>query len=142
MKLARALKEKNKQAKELQTLISRAVSNNSRVKGAITHYDPKALMVEVDAKLREYVNFKTQLFQAAAEIRNKIFLLSELRSLRQTLQSMSTTEGVQKDRYDNNATEYVVSINAVEKDAMLKTLDTEIDQLQEEIDAFNATKNI
>ena len=76
MKLARALKDKNKRAKKVATLINRMTTTNSYLEGATPAYDSREVFKEIKTEIYDFVAFKTALFDSTSGIRAKIFLIS------------------------------------------------------------------
>jgi hypothetical protein len=66
----------------------------------------------------------------------------ELKSLLNRIQSLSTTEGVYKDRYAPEGSTFACDITQLEKDAKIEELESAIESLQDELDYFNATTEI
>lgn len=151
MNLAKALKEKNKKAKQISKLIQKVLNNNVYSEGEQPAYDSKILLEEVRKAIAEFVEFKTKLFNATAPIRSKIFEMGELRSLMSNLNSLQTGKSAYNHLYgmrrrgaagEETEVKNVVAIGEKEKDELLLELEGKIEKLQDEIDVFNATTQL
>jgi len=147
MKLSKALKVKGKKLKEYQTALSRAVSNNSYDVDTKANkiYDSKELLAKSQDLLNDYVAFKAAIHNTSAPIRSKIFRLGELKSFLDHINDMSTVTGIHKSgSYSRTSVinTYKADISETEKNDLIKLLEDEIEEIQEEIDAFNATTDL
>lgn len=144
MKLAKALKEKNKKVKKLKTLSDRINSNNSYIKGTTPTYDAKKLWEEYNAALEDLIKFKAAIALTNAGIAEKIIRMAELKSKISSFHYMPITEGIQLShrREGVEPPEYIAVVNEKEKDELMEKTQEEIDNLQEEIDTYNATTEL
>ena len=146
MKLAKALKLKSKKLKEYQTSLSRTISNNSYDVDEADNriYNSKQLLTETQELLNDYVTFKAAIHNTSAPIRSKIFRLGELKSFLSNINSMYTIAGVKKiNSYkESGVVTYKADISEIEKNNLIKSLEDEIEQLQDEIDLFNAVTDL
>lgn len=104
--------------------------------------------------INDIVNIKTALHKATDPIRDKIFRLSELKSLINQIQSIDTTNGVHildncasTMRYSDQSSEpvkihYHAIILEQTKRNMIEQLSNDIDKIQNEINVFNYHHNI
>ena len=81
MNIKQALKEKNKLAKKVTDLMDRTNRNNSMDEGAVRSYDPKESLEQALQMVDDLVNLKTKMHMANAEVYDKIFRMSEYKSL-------------------------------------------------------------
>ena len=139
MNLSKALKEKNKKAKKMASLISRVNTSNIFVEGKPPAYDAKESLELAKEEVANFVKFKTALFAATNPIREQIFELGELKSLIKSLNNLSTTPPSGYGYAGVVEVNYSVTISQLEKDSIIEELEKRIEQLQDEIDAFNAT---
>ena len=142
MNLAKALKVKNKKLAEYNKTLQKVMAYNSYDVTSKKDYNAKALLDLAETQLQEYVLFKTAIHTASQPVRDKIFLIGELKSLLNRIQNLSTTEGVYKDRYAPEGSTFACDINQLEKDAKIEALEAGIEKLQDELDYFNATTEI
>jgi hypothetical protein len=142
MNLAKALKVKNKKLAEYNKTLQKVMAYNSYDVTSKKDYNAKTLLDLAETQLQEYVLFKTAIHTASQPVRDKIFLIGELKSLLNRIQNLSTTEGVYKDRYAPEGSTFACDINQLEKDAKIEALEAGIEKLQDELDYFNATTEI
>lgn len=142
MTLKQALKLKNKLVQDLNELTARLQNNNSIVEGNIRDYSAKETLSEIYRKVDELTIIKTKIHRANFEVYDKIFLLSELKSLVTKMKSLDCTNGTAVDYYSRRSDNQLIKnaeISVVERDNEIKFLETRIDQIQDELDHFNAT---
>ena len=144
MNINKALKEKNKLVKSILERSKRITDENSVIVGAVRNYSPTVELDVMMEEIDELVNLKASIHKANAEVYDKIFRLSELKNLAKTLRGVSTQEGnVNRGRYgDTTIMTYESEIKTSEKDSMIKNIEFQIETLQDELDAHNATKSI
>lgn len=159
MKLAKALKEKNRIAGEinrLKTLISR--ENSRDVKSSST-VDVSSLWIDLLNTTEKLIKVKTEIFKANVGIYDKIVRMAELKGRSSWLSTISTNNEKIENPYGTNimVTEYkacmalnqnvnildlVRQFKLEDVDRMTKDLQDEIAKLQDEIDEYNATVSI
>jgi len=159
MKLAKALKEKNRIAGEinrLKTLISR--ENSRDVKSSST-VDVSSLWIDLLNTTEKLIKVKTEIFKANVGIYDKIVRMAELKGRSSWLFTINTNNEKIENPYGTNimVTEYkacmalnqnvnildlVRQFKLEDVDRMTKDLQDEIAKLQDEIDEYNATVSI
>jgi hypothetical protein len=144
MNIKQALKEKNKLAKKVTDLMDRTNRNNSMDEGAVRSYDPKESLEQALQMVDDLVNLKTKMHMANAEVYDKIFRMSEYKSLVKYLKTLNCSQGtIVTSRYgDSTARQMTTVITEVERDALVEKYETLIDTLQTELDTHNATTHI
>jgi len=145
MKLAKALKLKNKLAGEVAHLKEVLTEQNSRSSKQKFDYDNKQVLADLRAKIAELVATKAAIGAANAEVYPKIFRLAELKGLATTLKALSTKEGVYAESLgyaQSVEVEYIAQIKKAEVDKLAQELETEIQELQDALDEFNFTRSI
>ena len=144
MNIKQALKEKNKLAKKVTDLMDRTNRNNSMDEGAVRSYDPKESLEQALQMVDDLVNLKTKMHMANAEVYDKIFRMSEYKSLVKYLKTLNCSQGtIVTSRYgDTTARQMTTVITEVERDALVEKYETLIDTLQTELDTHNATTHI
>jgi len=144
MNIKQALKEKNKLAKKVTDLMDRTNRNNSMDEGAVRSYDPKESLEQALQMVDVLVNLKTKMHMANAEVYDKIFRMSEYKSLVKYLKTLNCSQGtIVTSRYgDSTARQMTTVITEVERDALVEKYETLIDNLQTELDTHNATTHI
>ena len=89
------------------------------------------------------IEIKTKIHKANVEVYDKIFRLSELKSLAKKFSQINCDEGKVSDRYSRTEPSFkTAEISVVERDVRVKMIEEEIESLQEELDTHNATKTI
>ena len=143
MKLAKALKLKNKKLKEYKSTLMKVIQNNSYDIDNKSIYNSTDLYNEAVAMLGDYLNLKTAIHTTSEPIRLKIFQLGELKSLLNTVNGLDTKSGVHKEGYrEVTLRTYEASITEEEKNAKVKNIEDSIELIQDEIDTFNATTEL
>jgi len=144
MNIKQALKEKNKLAKKVTDLMDRTNRNNSMDEGAVRSYDPKESLEQALQMVEDLVNLKTKMHMANAEVYDKIFRMSEYKSLVKYLKVLNCSQGtIVTSRYgDSTARQMTTVISEVERDSLVEKYETLIDNLQTELDTHNATTQI
>jgi hypothetical protein len=145
MKLSKALKLKNKKISEYNTLISKMSSHNSYDVDSKKVYNSKELYMETLVKMLDLVKFKAAIHSTSDPIRADIFRLGELKNLINYVNRLDTREGVVKEssyRGEPTTSTLVVDFNELEKVALLKSIQDEIEEIQDKIDTFNAVTEL
>ena len=94
-------------------------------------------------KTNELIALKTAIHLANAPVYNKIFRLSELKSVVKFLNALNCSEGKEQNRYGNTESRIMeVEIGIVDRDNKVKEFETEIDKIQDELDYYNATTEL
>jgi hypothetical protein len=141
MTIKQALKLKNKLVHELNELLVRLHKNNSVIEGNQRDYSTKETLAVIYTKVDELTALKTQIHQANSVVYDKIFLLSELKSVVKNLKALDCTSGISEDYYsrrNETPTLKTSEITAVERDNEVKFLESRIEQLQDELDYHNS----
>ena len=143
MKLSKALKLKNKKVTDYNNTITKMVSYNSYDLESKKVYDSKLLLEESLTKMEDLIKFKAAIHNTSAPIREKIFKLGELKNFIMNLNRLNTSEGKVRNGYGSDVvTIYVCDIDELEKVKLIEKTQEEIEQLQDEIDVFNATTEL
>lgn len=144
MKIAQALKQKKVLVGEIEQVWNKLLTSNSISEGNTRTYSPKQLKNEIASKTTELVALKLALYNANKPIQEKIFLRDELKTQAQKIKCLNTTSGVNYG-YGNtkeNAVKYEAEISELEKDAMIKAYEDQINKIQDELETFNHTTDI
>src|SRR3989304_7125363 len=96
MKLYKALKLKKKLIGEISALRSKIQEKNSYAVGSLNpdNYNVPNLYRDLNEKINSLVDLKVAINSANIGIRDKIFVLSELKALISMLKVLPTTEGI------------------------------------------------
>ena len=144
MNLTKALKHKKKLVKQIDEMFIRFQKYNSQPVDQVgTGYNPEEAYTKWISLTNELVNLKTKIQNANAPIADKIFRLGEVKNLISRIRGLDTKSGIVRDRYRaEELITYVAYMDLFTKDNLIKGWEEEIEQLQEEIEAFNAITKI
>ena len=135
MNLAKALKQKNRLIQTINELQSEVQRSNSYREDGVRKIDTHKSMEDLAAATEKLIKLKIAIFIASTPMRENILRLGELKSRIQFLKGINTQEGY-VDNYEGK-TLYSVEydINYIKNE--VKTCESLIDELQEELDKFN-----
>lgn len=88
------------------------------------------------------IELKTALYKGNHGIQESLFILGEKKSEIDFYNSLNTREGKDRHWQQNTEVEYVCTINKEQVDERVKSLEVEIDALQDAVDAYNHTTKI
>lgn len=144
MKLAKALKQKNKLGAKLRVLQSRIQQNNSWQEGANHPYDAAEVYSEYHKVQNELVKLKVAINKANLPITEKIIRMAELKSEVGIFSYITTTKGTYESGRGEDKRVIIqnATYDETTKDAMVEGIQEEIEKLQEEIDQFNAVTDV
>lgn len=146
MTIKQALKYKNKLVSKMNIEFNRVNQYNSVEDGEKRPYSASEALSKYFELSNELVELKTKLHKANAEVYDKIFLLSELKSRISKLQILDCSEGKVSDRFSrihgDAAVIKTVQITILERDALIQEIESKIEEVQEELDLHNATTEI
>lgn len=142
MNIKQALKQKNKQIKLNMENYSKVASYNSVEEGVERPYNPEESLKAWMDGVNDLINLKTQIHRANAKVYDKIFRLAELKSLVKQLKNLDCSTGKQSSYRREEPVIKTSVISLLKRDEMVKSLEAEIEQLQEDLDAHNAKTKI
>lgn len=142
MNVKQALKLKGKILTEISELNGIAKTHNSIQAGNIRRFSVVESLSIAGELTNTLVDLKTKIHLANGLVYSKIFLMAELKGRVKVLKSISTEEGTQSARYSSLPELKEVELTAVDVRNMVKDLETQIEQLQDELDVHNATTQI
>jgi hypothetical protein len=142
MNVSQALKKKNKLAVELKKQYAIAQKFNSQEVGNPRRYSVLEALKNATEITTELVELKTKIHLANAPVYDKIFRMAELKGRIKELKKIPTDEGKQEGRYGSPASEKEVEIDIAQMDNMISVIETEIEEIQAELDRHNALTNI
>ena len=141
--LAKALKLKKRIVQKLSQVQTDIAANNSTMVGAVKEVDVKALIDLRATLVASLIELKVKLATANLSIVPKILRLAELKSENTWLGTVGTQRGkVKRSSYSEEIDEFETVLTKADVDAKVKANEAVIDQLQEELDAYNATTKI
>ena len=144
MTIKQALKQKNKLIKQIGENTKLMQEYNSIEVGNERPYSSTELLAQISEDTKELARLKSLIHIANTPILNEIFLMSELKSIVQSLKKMDCTEGKSnRDRYRLESESFKTSeISLVKRNETIKELEARIEEIQDRLDVFNATTQI
>lgn len=141
--LTKALKLKNRLVGRLAQVQSDIQSNNTRYEGQQVQVDVLALSALREELVTAVIDLKTEIERANHTTIDRIIRqLGEHKSTLVFLKGLTTTDGLQPNHYAEKDLAYVSVIKKPDVDAKVKLIEKEIDDLQDQIDAYNGTTRI
>lgn len=138
--LAKAFKERSRLNRKIHDALELVRDENSIVEGGVRSIDVRRKFAEVKALGTKMILLKQAIDRANAGIADKLVEIVELKELRSRLMAIPAHDGRQKTFPE----EYVLTaeIKKAELIAEAEELQNRIDELQDEIDDFNARTRI
>ena len=140
MNIKSALKYKNKITSNIQKQLGKVTAYNSADEGTNKPYSAKEGWKNYVELTNELIALKTSIHKANAPVYDKIFRLSELKSMVTNLKRFDCSEGmVSTGRWgaEPQSKVKVAEITITERDGLVEFYEAEIDQIQDELDYFN-----
>jgi hypothetical protein len=142
MNITKALKTKKKLIKQTSDVFQKFKEFNSYPTGKDPEYNPEVLFNNYMENVNQIVALKTAIHKANVDIYEKIFRLSELKSVISNLKSLHIQNGRIIDRYSGLTHDYTSFLTLVARDKAIEQLENEIEKIQDELEAHNATTQI
>ena len=143
MTIKQALKEKNRLIKAIDDEFKKIQAYNSIDESNTRPYSTQTSLENILVLEDALIDIKTQIHRANMGVYDKIFRLSELKSLAKKLNQIDCSEGKVVDRYSRSeAVVKTAEITVIDRDTRVKMIEEEIELLQEELDTHNATTSI
>ena len=144
MTIKQALKQKNKLIKQIGENTKLMQEYNSIEVGNERPYSSFILLGQISEDTKELAKLKAKIHIANTPVLEDIFLMSELKSMTQSLKKMDCTEGKSnKDRYRMESEIVKTSeISLVLRNVTIKEMEEQIEEIQDRLDVFNATTQI
>jgi hypothetical protein len=146
MNIKQALKRKNKLVKEISVEFDRVQRYNSVMDGTERVYDPRLAMDNYVRKTNSLIALKTAIHQANAPMYDRIFRLSELKSVISKMKGVDCNHGPVLSRggygTPSETHQIVAVIQVIERDQIVEKLEAEIEMIQEELDRWNVITEI
>ena len=146
MTLAKALKHKNRVAQKIARISDDIRANNSILAVTAAEVDVCALD-EMRKTLTDYlVALKTAIHRASDSVRDKIFMLAELKGSIGFYRSVCTQHGKREShRFGGGGDEFVEHKAVIRKEAVdriVAELEERIDAIQDQLEEFNVSTKI
>ena len=142
MNVKQALKVKNKLVTEMKASYAILQKYNSIEEGNPRRYSMTNTLEKIKTLQAELVDLKTKIHKANQPVYDKIFALAELKGMIKELKKVSTEEGKVNERYGSVVSVKEVELNVTDIDTAVSILESQIEQLQNELDVHNATTQI
>jgi uncharacterized small protein (DUF1192 family) len=142
MNVKQALKVKNKLVTEMKAAYGILQKYNSIEEGNPRRYSMTNTLEKIKTLQAELVELKTKIHKANQPVYDKIFALAELKGMIKELKKVSTEEGKVNERYGSVVSVKEVELNVTDIDTAVSILESQIEQLQNELDVHNATTQI
>jgi hypothetical protein len=144
MTIKQALKQKNKLVKNITENTKLMQQHNSIEVGNQRPYSSSMLYNEIQKDTKELASLKARIHIANTPVMEDIFWMSEMKSTIAALKKMDCTEGKSnRDRYRMESEIVLTSeISLVNRNQMIKLMETNIEEIQDKLDTFNATTEI
>jgi hypothetical protein len=143
MNIKKALKEKKKLAQKLVSTFSTVQTYNTHEEDTTPPYSPKETLDEYIKTVNEMIELKTKIHKANIVVYDKIFRLSEYKSIVSQLRRLTCFSGKESNRYGTENRSILVSdISILERDNLITHYENEIERLQDELDAHNSITEI
>lgn len=145
IKLAKALKEKNRLVGEIVRLKSIIERENSRNEKSTSKVDRDDLWERLAKATESLISIKTAIFTANAKVYDKIARMGELKDRAQWITGLNTQDGeFESPSYRAEPVKNVIIAHKkqADVDAMTTALQEQIAALQDELDTYNATTEI
>lgn len=144
MNIKQALKEKNKKAKKIIDLLDRTDKYNSMEEGGVRTYNPTESLEQSIETMEELITLKTRIHKANIEVYDNIFRMAEYKSFVKYLKNLNCEEGkITRTRFGDSASlNKTTIITERERDELVENYEKMIDDIQSELDEYNATTHI
>ena len=142
MNIKQALKQKNKLVVQIKEQYEIAKTHNSVEQGNVRRYSVMQALGKASELTNELVALKTKIHRANVGVYDTIFALSELKNVVKQIKSIPVEEGKVTERYGSISTIKEVELNIADRDNMVKSIEAQIEQLQDILDVHNSTTEI
>ena len=146
MKLARALKEKNRLVGEVNRIKAIIIRDNSLELKRVGNKDREQQWIDYRDAVVKLVEIKTAIFKANAGIYETIVCMSEKKAELAWITDLNTQDGVEEIQNFSNDNvvkkEYSAYLKQSDIDSYIVSLQKDIADLQDELDEFNAKTEI
>jgi hypothetical protein len=145
MNIKSALKYKNKLTSNIQKELGKVTAYNSVDEGSNKPYSAKDAWKKYVELTNELITLKTTIHKANGPVYDKIFRLSELKSLVTNLKRFDCSEGmVSTGRWgaEPQSKVKVAEMTITERDGLVEFYEAEIEQIQDKLDHFNQVTEI
>ncbi len=140
--LAKALKLQKRLAGRYSETVSNISSYNSVLEEQNGHVDVAKLIEQRDAISAALIDLKVALYQGNKGIQKELYTLAEKKGEADMYRSLNTRSGVERHGYQNTEVKYVATVTKAQADAKVRQLESEVDLLQDAVDAYNHSTKV
>jgi len=144
MKLKKALKRKNMLIGQINMEYHRLNKYNTvdRINENNRPYKPLFLLENIRNMTDELIDLKSRIQKTNKPVHNKVFRLSELKTMVKKLNDLSCEDGKEEGRWGERDKFVVSEIGVAERDKLVQELWEEIEQLQDDLDYWNQVTDL
>lgn len=135
--LAKALKLQKRLRGRYSEVVSNIGSYNSVLEEQKDKVDVTKLIEQRDAISEALIDLKVALYQGNKGIQRELYTLAEKKGEADMYRTLNTHEGVQRHGYQNTTITHVATVTKAIADAKVRQLESEVDALQDTVDAYN-----
>ncbi len=140
--LAKALKLQKRLAGRYSETVSNISSYNSVLEEQKGKVDIEKLIAQRDAISAALIDLKVALYKGNKGIQKELYTLAEKKGEADMYRSLNTRSGIERHGYQNTTVTYVATITKAMADAKVRQLESEMDALQDTVDAYNHSTKI
>ena len=137
MNIKQALKLKNKLVTQMKEQYEIAKAHNSIEQGNPRRYSALDAINKAAELSNSLIELKTRIHLANAPVYGLIFQMSELKNQIKQLKSLPVDEGKVTERYGSITTIKEAEINIAERDDIVKSIENQIEEIQDKLDTHN-----
>lgn len=142
MNISKALKAKNRIAGEISKLQDILRRENSKRNDNPSSVDVNQVFIDLKNSTESLIQLKASISRASANISDKLCRISELKNFINWLNSLPTKEGEEKISYGHSSEIYTYKwtafLNRQSLDKLIDETQLQVNNLQDEIDDYNA----
>ena len=142
MNLKQALKKKNKLAGQLKTTMNRMSESNSFLQGHNPSYNSLEMLGKATELSKELADLKTKIQLANAPVLHLIHEMGELKNIITNLTRMKCYSGPEVSYRNETPVNRISIITELRRDELVEQLENRIDEINDELDRFNALTSI
>lgn len=137
MNIKQALKLKNKLVTQMKEQYEIAKAHNSIEQGNPRRYSALDAINKAAELSNSLIELKTKIHLANAPVYGLIFQMSELKNQIKQLKSLPVDEGKVTERYGSITTIKEAEVNIAERDDIVKSIENQIEEIQDKLDTHN-----
>ena len=139
MNIKQALKLKNKLVTQIKEQYEIAKAHNSIEQGNPRRYSALDAINKAAELSNSLIELKTKIHLANAPVYGLIFQMSELKNQIKQLKAIPVEEGKVTERYGSTTSIKEVEMDIAQRDNLVKTIEVQIENLQDQLDIHNST---